>query len=428
MGRFETLKPETQDMVNAIIPAIASSYKIDPENFKDIIPEDIRMRQWDCERRDHIKDKPEDEPRNWGVEFLKSLQAIARLNGGDLGAVQARLRELVAKHDEKHPWARLEDIRQIKAECLNPRLRNPNAQEPASESSSDDSLDSYLEELVEQDLPKGMKRGQNEAYESRVQGWWKPAKPKKPKKPVRLRRDPDVGWDRRGKDKSKSRDFRQISTDSGTPDPLPEDSPAPKPKRRRLNSKAAVIKKESPTVIDEESDEDVPVEVKKLQAELEAAEAELEVKRKRFKFLEAKEKAQAAKAAREASTGSASGPSLNSRYGVNRYTSYNNYEDDDNRNDDNRNDDNRNDDNRNGHNKHNGFTGFQRFDGSDINHGFRGFNGFKGFTDRNGHSPYPLQTNYPARQYSDSQNLPLPEDYYQNSDEEDPEDVDDDDE
>jgi hypothetical protein len=188
-----------QDMVNAILPAIASSFSIDPENFKDIIPEEIRMRQWDCERRDHIKNKPEDEPRNWGVEFLKSLQAIARLNGSDLGAFQERLRELVAKHAEKHPWARLEDIRQIKAEYQNPALRNPNAQVPESESSSDDSLDSYLEELVEEELPKGMKRGRNEACmfayhvwfqalpdlppdESRVQGWWKAAKPKKPKK------------------------------------------------------------------------------------------------------------------------------------------------------------------------------------------------------------------------------------------------------
>jgi hypothetical protein len=92
-------------MVNAILPAIASSFNIDPENFKDIIPEEIRMRQWDCERRDHIKDKPEDEPRNWGVEFLKSLQAIARLNGSDLGAFQERLREIVASMDSprRHP-------------------------------------------------------------------------------------------------------------------------------------------------------------------------------------------------------------------------------------------------------------------------------------------------------------------------------------
>lgn len=150
-------------MVNAMLPAIASSFKIDPANFADIIPEDIRMRQWDCARRDHIKDKPENEPRNWGVEFLKSIQAIARLNGSDLDAFQTRLREIVAKHAEKHPWTRLEDIRQIKAECQNPALRNSNAQEQASESSSDDSLDSYLEELVEQDLPKGTKRGRNEA-------------------------------------------------------------------------------------------------------------------------------------------------------------------------------------------------------------------------------------------------------------------------
>ena len=28
-------------MVNAMLPAIASSFKIDPENFKEIIPEDF---------------------------------------------------------------------------------------------------------------------------------------------------------------------------------------------------------------------------------------------------------------------------------------------------------------------------------------------------------------------------------------------------
>ncbi|KAJ4344537.1 uncharacterized protein N0V89_012280 [Didymosphaeria variabile] len=404
MGRFETLKPETQDMVNAMLPAIAFSFKIDPENCKDIIPEDIRMRQWDCERRDHIKDQPEDDPRNWGVEFLKSIQAIARLNGSDLGAFQERLRELVAKHAEKHPWARLEDVRQIKNEYQNPRLRNPNGQVPESESSSDDSLDSYLEELVEQDLPKGAKRGHNEAYESRVQGWWKAAKPKKPKKPVRLRRDPDAGWDRRGKNKSKSRDVSQISVDSDAPDSVRESSPPQEPKRRRLTSKRPAVKKESPTVIsDEESDDDVPVEVKKLQAELEAAEAELEVRRKKHMLLEAKAKAEAAKAARKTSVGSASVPSQIGRHSVNRYASYDSYD---------------NGNGRNGHNNNNsGFTGFTGFGDSNDNHGFRGFNGFTGF---NSNSAYPLQTNHPARQ--DSQGLPPPEDYEEEFDEEDFED------
>lgn len=143
-----------------MLPAIASSFKIDLANFKDIIPKDIRMRQWDCDRRDHIKDKPEDEPRNWGVEFLKCLQAIARITGGNLALFQERVYEKVEKHAEKHPWARLEDIRIVKAEFEKPSLRDPAAPDP--ESSSDDSLDSYLEELVDRDLPHGARRGQNE--------------------------------------------------------------------------------------------------------------------------------------------------------------------------------------------------------------------------------------------------------------------------
>lgn len=148
-------------MVKAMLPAIASSYNIDVDNFKDIIPEDIRMRQWDCERRDHIRDKPENDGRNWGVEFLKLLAAVARLNDGNLPLLQERLREKVEKHAEKHPWARLEDLRIVKAEFQNPALRDPKLPQP--ESSSDDSLDSYLEELVDQDLPRGMRGGNNEA-------------------------------------------------------------------------------------------------------------------------------------------------------------------------------------------------------------------------------------------------------------------------
>ena len=118
MGRFETLNPETKDVVNALMPAIALSFAV--SNVKDIIPEDIRLRVWDCERRDHIRDKTEDDPRNWGVQFLKDLQAIARLNGNDLPAFQARLREKVAKHEAKHPWVRLADLKEIKASYENP--------------------------------------------------------------------------------------------------------------------------------------------------------------------------------------------------------------------------------------------------------------------------------------------------------------------
>jgi hypothetical protein len=110
MGRYETLNPDTQDQVNAIIPAIAKAYKVD--NVKDIIPEEIRMRPWDCERRDHIKDQTEDDPRNWGVQFLKDMQAIGRLVKGDLDTFQKDLRAQVAKHAKKHPWCKLSDIKE----------------------------------------------------------------------------------------------------------------------------------------------------------------------------------------------------------------------------------------------------------------------------------------------------------------------------
>ena len=77
MGRFDTLNNETKDLVECILPALAQSFEI--TDCKEIIPEDIRMRAWDCERRDHIKDKTENDPRNWGVQFLKDLRAISRL-------------------------------------------------------------------------------------------------------------------------------------------------------------------------------------------------------------------------------------------------------------------------------------------------------------------------------------------------------------
>jgi hypothetical protein len=172
MGRFATLNPDTKDMVNAMLPAIAKAFQID--DVKEIIPEDIRMRAWDCERRDHIKDQTEDDPRNWGVQFLKELTAIARLNGGDLTAFQDMLRVKVEKHEEKHPWCRLADIKEIKA-----KLQNPN-QESEDECDVDafgspisSSVDSYLEELVEPEIPKGSKRGRKprnaEIYEARTQ-------------------------------------------------------------------------------------------------------------------------------------------------------------------------------------------------------------------------------------------------------------------
>lgn len=166
MGRFSTLNADTQDLVTCLLPALAAAFSVD--SALDIIPSDIRMRKWDCERRDHIKDQTENDPRNWGVQFLKDLKSIARLNGGSLNEFHERLRAKVQSHADKHPWCRLADIKEIRADYENPERLEPQS---ASESSVS-SVDSYLEELHEPDLPKGTKRmrkGNHEIYETRIQ-------------------------------------------------------------------------------------------------------------------------------------------------------------------------------------------------------------------------------------------------------------------
>lgn len=166
MGRFETLNADTQDLVHCLLPALAKDFHV--ESALEIIPADIRMRAWDCERRDHIKDQTENDPRNWGVQFLKDLKSIARLNGGDLDEFQARLRAKVDLHEAKHPWCRLADIKELKDEYEHPDRPEPQLEAESSASS----IDSYLEELHEPDLPKGTKRGlkrNHEVYETRLQ-------------------------------------------------------------------------------------------------------------------------------------------------------------------------------------------------------------------------------------------------------------------
>jgi hypothetical protein len=167
MGRFDTLNADTKDLVNCLLPALATAFKV--PDAVDIIPEDIRMRAWDCERRDHIKDQTENDPRNWGVQFLKDLMAISRLKGGNLVEFQDDLRAKVENHEEKHPWCRLGDIKELKDEYQNPGRKNEVIQ---VESSSDSSTDSYFEELVEPDEPRGTKRRlkqrNHEVYEARV--------------------------------------------------------------------------------------------------------------------------------------------------------------------------------------------------------------------------------------------------------------------
>ena len=164
MGRFETLNPDSKDIVQCLVPALATAFGL--ENAVDIIPEDIRMRAWDCERRDHIKHMTENDPRNWGVQFLKDLMAISRIKNGDLALFQADLRAKVALHEENHPWARLNDIRQIKDEYEHPNRYDPSKDYESS--SENDSIDSYFEELIEPDEPRRGRNGRQEVYEARV--------------------------------------------------------------------------------------------------------------------------------------------------------------------------------------------------------------------------------------------------------------------
>ncbi|CAI6341664.1 unnamed protein product [Periconia digitata] len=277
MGRFETLNPDTQDQVEAMLPAIAKAFKID--DVKDIIPEDIRMRAWDCERRDHIKDQTEDEPRNWGVQFLRDLQAIARLTKGDIPRLQADLRRKVEKHADNHPWCRLQDIKDLKKKYMSPDVpseEEPDPEEYVTEYAS--SPDSYFEELVEQEVPKGMRRPRNhEAYEVRPQ----PSQ-KKREKSSRLRRDSE-GWERRQKTNRHSV-FHSVEDGSSIHGNFTAANPTSRAGSSMINFEGF------PSYYQP----DVPLESQKLQAELEVAEAELNYARLKVKFFDAKKREESA--------------------------------------------------------------------------------------------------------------------------------------
>ncbi|KAH3955214.1 hypothetical protein HBI56_038080 [Parastagonospora nodorum] len=302
MGRFDTLNADTQDLVNCLLPALASSFHI--SDAVDIIPEDIRMRAWDCERRDHIKDETENDPRNWGVQFLKDLMAISRIKKGDLNLFQQDLRAKVAKHEEKHPWCRLSDIKELKDEYEHPNRKKPVPQEESGSSSTD----SYLEELHEPELPSGMKRGRHEIYEARVQ-------PKR-RKVNRLRRSDDGGFERKDKAKARKSGF-SMERDSPVDSPArsrpalrrpsriidsdgeedARDSPYGKPSRTKAQTPSAYSMSPAParlsSVIAESIDtSDQPLAVQKMEAELEVAEAELKAARLKFAYCKAKEEAE----------------------------------------------------------------------------------------------------------------------------------------
>ncbi|KAF2645753.1 hypothetical protein P280DRAFT_513640 [Massarina eburnea CBS 473.64] len=293
MGRYETLNPDTQDQVDAMLPAIAKAYKVD--DVKDIIPENIRMRAWDCDRRDHIKEKTEDDPRNWGVQFLKDLQSIARLLKGDLATFQADLRGKVAKHEEKHPWCKLADVKELKKKYQNPDMKSEDEkfeEEPVSDEGAES--DSYFEELVEPDLPKGKRRHQgHEMYEARAMEF---PKKRKHASSSRLRRDSE-GWERTDKygrpkpTRSYSIDGR-IKRGRSSTSYITVDHRTPGRDRTSVRRPYPVIISDSDpdtTHIDPYIQPGIPIESQRLQAELECAEAELKVARLRKEYVKAKE-------------------------------------------------------------------------------------------------------------------------------------------
>jgi hypothetical protein len=112
MGRFQTLNEQTKDVVTALIPSIAQNFGI--TDLVECIPQDIRMRKWDCDRKEHILDQSEDDPRNWGVQFLKDLLTISRHKQGRVVEFQDDIRTNLLKHRGSHGWVRLTDIKALK--------------------------------------------------------------------------------------------------------------------------------------------------------------------------------------------------------------------------------------------------------------------------------------------------------------------------
>lgn len=315
MGRFETLNEETRDVVTALLPVLAAKFGV--AEVVDIIPEDIRMREWDCERRDHIKHRTENDPRHWGVQFLKDLMAIARIKNGDLATFQRDLYDKVRQHEPKHPWCRLADIKEIKA------MYQGIVAKEATPPPEDSSTDSYLEELHEVDLPKGSgKRGHHEVYEARIQESTKRRKGKFHicsrcmmltvlESATRLRRGDDGNFIRieknRHSDKhrrSTHRDESEVSNYSHRRPAFTVDeseasdvaAPRPSMHRHRDGGVAPPHRESSQDQSAMRAAVDcstLPLYVQKMEAELEVAEAELRAARLKHAYIQAKEKAQA---------------------------------------------------------------------------------------------------------------------------------------
>ncbi|KAL1645636.1 hypothetical protein SLS61_008196 [Didymella pomorum] len=254
VGRFETLNADTQDLVNCLLPALAADFHV--PSALNVILEDIRMRAWDCERRDHIKDQTENDPRNWGVQFLKYLKSIARLNGGNLKEFHERLRAKVDEHEAKHPWCHLNDIKAIKDDYEHPDRPTPQSD-------------------------KGRrKRGNHEIYETRLQ---------LPRKQGRLRRAEDGTLYRKAKDKRrKVSESIERTPERSTPGrrinrAIQSDDEDLEDLRARPQSTPAISDIANAVSMSNET-----LEVQKLQAELEVAEAELKAARLKYQYIQAK--------------------------------------------------------------------------------------------------------------------------------------------
>ncbi|KAI8935812.1 hypothetical protein NX059_007329 [Plenodomus lindquistii] len=308
MGRYDTLNAETKDLIECMLPALAQAYGVN--DVVDIIPEDIRMRQWDTDRRDHIKNKTENNPRNWGVQFLKDLKTIQRLSNWDLATFHRELYEKVAKHDEKHPWARLTDIKELRLDVENPG-RKERLANPVQVISEDSSTDSYFEELVEPDMPRGAsKRGRHEVYEARIQ------ESSKRRKKARLRRAADGGFVRieKGFKRQQSEDRgtsifsnrsnhreashnrrrreRRVIASDGEDSSNAADAPPVYPPSSSHYSMTPAPRATQPEYMQEVDDSSEPLAVQRLAAELEVAEAELKAARLKYEYIQAREQAE----------------------------------------------------------------------------------------------------------------------------------------
>ena len=113
-----------------------------------------------------------------GLQFLKDLLTISRIMNGDLQEFHNHLGKKVATHGTAHPWAKLQDIKDIKADLTAPpRQLDEDAQNGAHLVSDESSTDESVYELIEKEPTYPKKRGRipnsarklDQAYESRRQ-------------------------------------------------------------------------------------------------------------------------------------------------------------------------------------------------------------------------------------------------------------------